>query len=92
MYVYIRSEPTLWTVGHYDPSGKWISESDHDDEEKAAERVHYLNGGDTNLLAAAREVVGFIEGRLPVRGNLRDCDDSRKALAKLLDALAKDSE
>jgi hypothetical protein len=34
----------LWTVGHYDPNGKWIPESDHDSKEEAAERVHYLNG------------------------------------------------
>jgi hypothetical protein len=44
MYVYIRSEPGLWTVGHYDPSGEWVAESDHDSPEKAAERVHWLNG------------------------------------------------
>ena len=45
MYVYIRSEPNLWTVGFYDPSGKWQSESDHDNKEQAAARVAYLNGG-----------------------------------------------
>ena len=44
-YVYQRSEPGLWTVGYYDPDGNWHSESDHDSTEKAAERVHYLNGG-----------------------------------------------
>jgi hypothetical protein len=44
MYVYINSEPQLWTVGFYDPSGKWQPESDHDTSEAAAERVHYLNG------------------------------------------------
>ena len=44
MYVYIRSEPNLWTVGFYDPTGKWNPESDHDTPEEAAERVHYLNG------------------------------------------------
>lgn len=45
IYVYIRSEPELWTVGFYDPEGKWHPESDHDTADKAAERVHYLNGG-----------------------------------------------
>ena len=45
MYVYIQSEPALYTVGFYDPSGKWQSESDHDTKEQAAERVHWLNGG-----------------------------------------------
>lgn len=44
-YVYVQSEPTLWTVGHYDPQGKWVSESDHASPEAAATRVHYLNGG-----------------------------------------------
>ena len=45
MYVYIQSEPRLWTAGFYDPDGKWVAESDHGAAEDAAERVHYLNGG-----------------------------------------------
>lgn len=44
MYVYIKSEPGLWTVGFYAPGGQWIPESDHDDPEKAAQRVAWLNG------------------------------------------------
>lgn len=44
-YVYIQSEPSLWTVGFYDPSGKFQPESDHDSSDAAAKRVHYLNGG-----------------------------------------------
>jgi len=45
MYVYIESEAGLWTVGFYDPIGKWHPESDHDSKVKAAARVHYLSGG-----------------------------------------------
>lgn len=46
MWVYIKSEPRLWTVGFYEPvTGGWHSESDHDNPEDAAKRVHYLNGG-----------------------------------------------
>jgi hypothetical protein len=44
MYVYLRSEPGLWTVGYYTPKGEWVPESDHESPEAAAERVHYLNG------------------------------------------------
>jgi hypothetical protein len=44
MYVYIKSQPGLWTVGFYDPQGEWIAESDHETTESAAERVHWLNG------------------------------------------------
>ncbi len=44
-YVYIKSEPQLWTVGFYDPHGEFVAESDWDSEADARERVHYLNGG-----------------------------------------------
>ncbi len=45
MYVYIRSEPGLYTVGFYSPDGEWHAESDWNLPEEAAARVHYLNGG-----------------------------------------------
>lgn len=45
MYVYMQSEPGLWTVGFYDPKGIWRPESDHPSTEEAAARVAYLNGG-----------------------------------------------
>jgi len=45
MYVYIMSEPGLWTVGFYDPQGKFHPESDHSSTDEARARVHYLNGG-----------------------------------------------
>jgi hypothetical protein len=47
MWVYIQTEtnPGLWTVGHYDPDGKFIPESDHSLQDAAATRVHWLNGG-----------------------------------------------
>ena len=43
-YVYIRSEPGLWTVGFYDPDGEWHPESDHGNTDDAAKRVAWLNG------------------------------------------------
>lgn len=51
MYVYVESEPGLWTVGFYDPSGKWHSDSDHDTREAAGRRVAYLNGSNVALSA-----------------------------------------
>jgi len=44
MYVYIKSEPGLWTVGFFQPDGTWEPETDHGDREKAASRVAWLNG------------------------------------------------
>ncbi len=49
MYVYIQSEPGLYTVGFYDPKGEWHPESDHQDREEAAKRVAFLNGGNTAI-------------------------------------------
>lgn len=45
MYVYIQSEPTLWTVGFFDPNGGWHPESDFSNRDDAAKRVMELNGG-----------------------------------------------
>lgn len=45
MYVYEKTEPDVWTVGHYDPAGKWVSESDHSTRAEAAQRVCTMNGG-----------------------------------------------
>ena len=45
MYVYIKSEPGLWTVGFYTPNGEWMPESDYNTSEEAAKRVAWLNGG-----------------------------------------------
>ncbi len=39
-YVYIKSEPGLWTVGFYRPDGKFETDSDHSDREEAARREH----------------------------------------------------
>ena len=50
MYVYIESKHNeygaLWTVGFYSPDGLWHPDSDHKTQTLAAERVHWLNGGD----------------------------------------------
>ena len=43
-YVYVKSEPRLWTVGFYEPNGKWHPESDHPSADEAANRVAWLNG------------------------------------------------
>ena len=49
MYVYIQSEPGLYTVGFFDPNGKWHADSDHGDKKKAADRVAYLNGANVSF-------------------------------------------
>ena len=46
MWVYIQSEPGLYTVGFYSPDGEWHTDSDHNTKSAAAARIHYLNGGE----------------------------------------------
>lgn len=45
IWLYRRTEPTLWTVGFYTPAGTWEPETDHGTADEAAARVHWLNGG-----------------------------------------------
>ena len=49
MWIYLKSEPQLYTVGFYAPNGEWHTDSDHGTKEEARERVHYLNGGNASL-------------------------------------------
>jgi hypothetical protein len=60
-FVYIKSEPNLWTVGFYDPAGKFQPDSDHDTKQAAAHRVCELNGAyevpESKLREAAKAVV-----------------------------------
>lgn len=44
-WVYIQSEPQVYTVGFYAPNGEWHTDSDHGSRDEAREKVHYLNGG-----------------------------------------------
>jgi len=40
-----EKEP-IYTVGFYDPRGEWHVEEIYNKRKDAADRVHYLNGGD----------------------------------------------
>jgi hypothetical protein len=51
-WTYMQTEPTLWTVGFHAPSGDWKPDSDHGDQDEAANRVRWLNGGRDDTLAA----------------------------------------
>lgn len=44
-WVYLKTEPRLWTVGFFAPDGSWHTDSDHGSKEDAAQRVILLNGG-----------------------------------------------
>lgn len=53
-WVYIRNRDecsatgSLYTTGFYDPNGQWHPEGDYEKELEAAERVHWLNGGNSD--------------------------------------------
>lgn len=51
-WIYQQTEPGLFTVGFYTPGGEWKTDSDFNDRNVAADRVHYLNGGSDQQEAA----------------------------------------
>jgi hypothetical protein len=66
-YVYLATpngdETYIYTVGFYQPAaGQWYPVSDHSEEEEAAERVHYLNGGEQ--LAKVKAILSSTETEL----------------------------
>ena len=82
-YVYIQSEPQLWTVGFWRDMGqgepsRFEAESDHPDPEIAAARVRYLNGGG-GLEAAPPGLY-----RDPVAVGFASCPDSPRATPYVL--------
>jgi len=64
MYVFVESEEELWTVGFYDPLGRWMSESDHSSSEKAAARTNYLNGGSISTRFTEKDFTLFCDYEL----------------------------
>lgn len=68
MYVYLKSEKTLWTVGFYDPAGQWLPESDYTDMESAAKRTAYLNGEDKTCLALLLNRITALECQVENHG------------------------
>jgi hypothetical protein len=76
-WLYLQSETPseappygLYTVGHYDPrTNRWVPESDHDTADKAAARVHYLNGGSDELRKALEDLTTRCDGEEGVRAD-----------------------
>ena len=62
MYVYINSEPGLWTVGFYSPNGEWHPDSDHADRNEASERVAWLNGSRPTMPQSVQEALNSGDG------------------------------
>lgn len=60
MYVYVKTEASLWTVGFFAPDGRWHTDGDFDSSKEAAERVAYLNGAHSGML----ERLALVEQRL----------------------------
>lgn len=80
MWVYVRTEPNLLTVGFFSPDGELHTDSDHGSKEEAAERVHYLNGGSKVVEKVIEKVIEKME-------HMQDeLDILQKHQANMLDA------
>lgn len=103
-YVYIQTETSseappngLFTVGHYEPGGTWLAESDHPSAEEAAARVAYLHGlkpPNVQLVAmlvvlaveALREAVRRILGELDI-GVLESSEEAIEHIRAIVEGL-----
>ncbi len=47
LWLYRATSPGVWEVGFFDSTGDWCVESAHPQPNAAADRVHWLNGGDS---------------------------------------------
>lgn len=54
LWLHRSTSPGRWEVGFFDATGGWCPESAHTEPVPAAERVHWLNGGDTDTHADGR--------------------------------------
>lgn len=88
-YVYIHSESNLHTVGFYDPEGNWQPESDHSEQEKAAERAHFLNGGNNVLVGQVAELV---KANAELQRRLAEMDTIYRNLSEALEKRRKNEE
>ena len=49
MWVYRRTtDGSRWRVGYWNPKGEWFEDSIYEDRDEAAQRVHWLNGGNNS--------------------------------------------
>lgn len=79
MYVYLQTEPNLFTVGFFQP-GKWEPDSDHPTREEAADRVAYLNGKNPPDLTNAI-FVELKRWQKSLSGCITDDDIKKEAIA-----------
>lgn len=78
-YVHIfQKEDRLWTVGFYEPDGRWHPVSDHDTEDEASNRVARLNGAAPALDSDQLMLISDV-----IRETIND--EQRRLIAKVVD-------
>lgn len=89
MYVYIETKSTNWSVGFFDPQGKFHEESNYNHPESAAKRVAWLNGEKIPHFSENRltisEVIQSIEMKFKTDNNYR----MYSRVANILNELSK---
>ena len=89
MYVYkqTESDPSLYTVGFYEPGGMWVAESDHTHASEAALRVAWLNGsGDTDLIERVERFLSDLTSSETIKGIFAHDREADEAAADAADA------
>ena len=64
MFTILETERGLFTVGHYDPTGKWHPHSDHSNIEEAENKAAFLNGNMNPIFESLENRIERIEKAL----------------------------
>jgi hypothetical protein len=91
-WVYLNSEPQLWTVGFYDSNGEWHPESDHASEQEAALRVNFLNGGNADSLTRELSELREERDKLKLIISGKTFFDEKEVMQKEIDGLREENE
>lgn len=87
-YYYRKSEPGLWTAGHMD-GGRFEPESDHESEEAAARRVHFLNGGSAPSASNEQLALGIMAAILKADPQCNTVFDAVTMAREIMDTIYK---
>jgi hypothetical protein len=81
----------LWSVGYFDPEGRWQEESDHATADDAAKRVAWLNGGhvDRNEIDQLIQRVNALETKMAVQ--VVRLDQMSEVVARFFKPTSKDT-
>lgn len=87
-WIYIQTEPGLFTVGREDSNGTWIPDSDWDSKKEAGDHIHYLNGGNSGRVSLQMAALMIAQGYISA-GAYKDDEQEGEGICRCAVSMAK---